>query len=87
MDRERLGTAGWVGLGVYVAAWDKLAPETLTHAYKRYPTALRIGALAITGAHLMGAIPRKYDPFYWAVDHGPFGNDVDKGPTIDDSME
>lgn len=83
-NRERVGTAGWVGLMGYVALWDTVAPETLTHAFKRYDTAVRVGALAVTTAHLMGAIPRRFDPFYMAADLMP--GRADKGSTVDDSI-
>lgn len=83
-NRERVGTAGWVGLLGYVALWDTVAPETLTHAFKRYDTAIRVGTIAVTAAHLMGAIPRRFDPFYIAADLMP--GRQDKGPTVDDSM-
>ena len=69
MERSKAGTAGWVGLGIYVAAWDILAPETLTSAFKRgrehkAASPLVVGALGVTALHLMGVLPEKIDPFY-----------------------
>lgn len=82
-NHERVGTAGWIGLIGYVALWDKIAPETLTHAFKRYDTAVRVGAVAVTAAHLMGVIPRRIDPFYIVADMIGVPGEIDKGPTID----
>jgi len=65
---SRAGTIGWIGLGAGVLAFDVLAPETLTSAYGRYlerPVSriIAVGALAVTAAHLVGALPNQVDPF------------------------
>lgn len=85
MNKEHIGTVGIIGLAAYVAAWDLSAPETITHAFKRYHVAARVGIVAVTGAHLLGLIPREYDPFYWTIDHTPLGDlQIDKGETYVD---
>ena len=69
MEREsHIGTVGWCFIGGFVLAWDVLAPETLSHAVDRaleHPIGryAAIGAVAITGAHLLNIIPEQYDPF------------------------
>lgn len=62
------GTYGWIALAAGVAAFDYLAPETLSHAVDRalerpYGRIAAIGAVAVTAAHLLNLIPREYDPF------------------------
>lgn len=71
---SKVGTLGWLGLALYVGVWDKLAPETLTSAYKRgkeHPIMkpLVIGGLGVTALHLLEAIPRECDPFYGFKDN------------------
>ena len=74
MSAEKFGTTGWVAIAAGVAAFDFLAPETLSSAFRRgresESPAVRIatiGALAITTAHLMGTFDalglERYDPF------------------------
>jgi hypothetical protein len=62
------GRWGWLGIAVGVAAFDALSPETLSHSFQRAPRAVRLGAIAITAAHLLDALPRRVDPFYMAAD-------------------
>ena len=66
MSREN-GQWGWLGLGVYVASWNLLGGETLSHSFARgmeHP----VGRLALVGgityisAHLLDLIPPEYDP-------------------------
>lgn len=65
------GDIGWVCLTAGIIAWDLLAPETLSGAYDRYlehpvKRVLAIGAVAVTGAHLLNLLPKAIDPFYQA---------------------
>lgn len=67
-NESHAGTYGWVALAAGVAAFDYLAPETLSHAVDRalerpYGRIAAIGAIAVTSAHLLNLIPSKYDPF------------------------
>lgn len=62
------GELGWAAIGIFVAGFDILAPETLTAAFKRAPLPVRLGALAITSAHLLDLIPHSVDPFYLLQD-------------------
>lgn len=65
--RLRPSTRGWIGLAVYVAAWDLLAPETLSqgfadawhHPRRRWQL---LAAWAFITAHLFTVLPRQYDP-------------------------
>lgn len=66
---SRIGTSGWLAVGLFVAAFDTLAHETMTNAFKRgresdnhFIRCATIGGLAVTAAHLMDWIPEKYDP-------------------------
>ncbi len=62
----RPATKGWIGLAIYVTAWDILAPETLSrgfyeatrHPVKRWPLTL---AWAFITAHLFRLLPERYD--------------------------
>lgn len=73
MEREHLGTVGWIGLSAYVLAWDILAPETLSGAVDRaleHKTAKYV-AWAVGGvvtAHLFNLIPEEYDLLQQASD-------------------
>lgn len=62
---EHVGTAGWAGLLAIAGAFDVVAPETLSHAFKRasreHPVATG-AAYAYMTAHLFGLIPEKIDP-------------------------
>jgi len=65
---EKSGTIGWGCIGAFVLAWDVFAPETLSGAVDRaleHKTGkyLAIGAVAVTGAHLLNLIPEEIDPF------------------------
>lgn len=90
MNREHSGTVGWAAIAAGVLAWDILADETLTSAFKRGASNERtrpyvVGALGVTALHLMGAIPRDLDPFYIVLDRTPLRSfRVDKGPTVSD---
>lgn len=62
------GTAGWVGLAIYVATWDYLMDDALSSAFKRsvkhplrrWPVFLLWG---LTTMHLFDALPKGVDPF------------------------
>lgn len=76
MERGRSGTLGWAAIGAAVLAWDVLAPETLTSAFRRgaengHTRPLVIGALGVSAAHLMGLIPERADPFCLVLNHIP----------------
>lgn len=66
---SHVGTWGWVGLAVYVAAWDFTMSESLTHSFERGMNH-DIGRLAVLGAtaytvgHLVGLLPKRLDLFY-----------------------
>jgi hypothetical protein len=80
MERTRnethIGTLGLVAIIGSVVLWDVYAEETISHAYGRYLDNPRtrlaaVGLLAITGAHLLRALPHhpiELDPFYWSID-------------------
>jgi len=64
---SKFGTVGWIGLGVYVATFDALAPETLSHAVDRaleHPIGKVAVPLAIgtVAGHLMNVFPESIDP-------------------------
>jgi hypothetical protein len=51
-----------------VFLFDKLAEESLTHAFQRgihnsQSRPFVLGALAVTACHLLDVIPERYDPF------------------------
>lgn len=52
----------WGALVAGVVAYDLTCENgsTLSEAFKKQPTAVRVGEVAILGAHLIG-IPEKYD--------------------------
>lgn len=67
MTKDTVGDLGWGFLVTGVVAWDVLAPETLSSAYDRYmehplKRIIAVGAVAITGAHLLNLLPRQIDP-------------------------
>jgi len=69
-----IGTVGWGLLVGGVIAWDVFANETLSSAYDRYmeqpiKRVIAIGAVAITGAHLLNLTPPKFDPIQRAGDY------------------
>lgn len=63
----RTSTKGWLGLAAYVAAWDLLAPETLSvgfadavhHPRRRWQV---LAAWAFITAHLFCVLPPQVDP-------------------------
>lgn len=64
----RPSTKAWIGLVAGVAAWDIFCPpgETLSEGYDSFMERhklLALGAVAVTGAHLINAIPKNLDPF------------------------
>lgn len=57
-NSEHAGDIAWLGVATFVLAWDLTAPETMSNAMDRYlehPVGkyLAIGAVALTGAHLL----------------------------------
>jgi len=69
----RYGNQAWVGLGIYLAVVELLAPpgETLSEAMdswlERHPgKALCYMAVGVTALHLVNAIPQRYDPIHQA---------------------
>jgi len=72
-SESHAGTVGWGLLVAGVVAWDVLAPQTLSAAYDRYlehpvKRVLAIGAVAITGAHLLNILPPRYDVVHHLAD-------------------
>lgn len=64
----RPSTKAWFGLVAGVVAYDLLCPpgETLSEGYDSFierHKVLALGAVAVTGAHLINAIPKNLDPF------------------------
>lgn len=67
-SESHIGTLGWGIVAGFVVAWDVLAPETLSHAVDRalerpIGKYAAIGAVAVTGAHLLNVLPESIDPF------------------------
>lgn len=63
----------WAGILSSIVAYDLLCEPggTLSESYKKLPLAVRVGAVAIVGAHLIG-IPEQIDPItrlFKAVKH------------------
>lgn len=76
-NETNIGSVGWALLAGGVFLWDKLAEESLTHAFQRgihnsQSRAFCVGALAVTAAHLLDVIPHKVDPFYLFIEPGPY---------------
>lgn len=72
----RYANKAWIGLGIYIAAVELLAPqgETLSEAMDdwllRHPgKALSYMAVALTAAHLVNLLPQRYDPIHQAFSH------------------
>jgi hypothetical protein len=75
-NETHIGTLGWAAIGAFVVAWDVKCEESLTHAFRRGYNNPRIrplllGAVAITLAHLIDAIPHQIDPFYLLLHREP----------------
>jgi hypothetical protein len=72
-NETSVGSVGWALLAGGVFLWDKLAEESLSHAYKRgihnsLSRPFCLGALAVTAAHLLDVIPHEpveFDPYRW----------------------
>lgn len=69
----RSGWPGWAAVLVGIAAFDALAPETMSHAWHRgrqHPVtfAAQATAWAYLTAHLFRLIPEKFDPLEIADD-------------------
>lgn len=69
---HRSGGAGWLIVAGVVVAWDMVAPETMSSAFRR-ATATPRGRVAVAAAwglltaHLFETIPRRHDPLQLAV--------------------
>lgn len=70
----RSSHVGWLGLALYVAAWDYAMSGTegssLTYGFqhvqaRRHRHLIALG-WGITTLHLFGLLPRRADPFIWA---------------------
>ena len=62
------GTTGWAALAVGVVAWDLLADETLTGAFRRahdspVSRVIVMAAWGILTGHLFSVLPVRVDPF------------------------
>lgn len=64
----------WGALALSIVAYEIACPkgETLSEGIDRLMEtgkgkALAIGAVGLTAAHLINAIPEKYDPFHYAL--------------------
>lgn len=65
-EPSKAGTWGWIALVAGVVAFDLLAPETMSNAFRRGLKShelLTLGAWAITSAHLLNILPEEVDPF------------------------
>lgn len=67
------GSEGWIGLGLFILAWDWLADETLTASFHRAlqdpkKRWIPIVGFAMVSAHLwrpVNHIPPRYDPIHY----------------------
>lgn len=69
MERIDEGLIKWCALGACIAVLEYIGEESLTNAYNRCLTHsigryVALGGLAVTGAHLLGVMPREIDPYY-----------------------
>lgn len=67
------GLQKWIFLGASIAVLEYIGEESLTNAYNRCLTHsigryVALGGLAVTGAHLLGVMPREIDPYYFIQD-------------------
>ena len=67
----RYGTKAWIGLAIYLAIVEAIAPEgetlseTVDDWIERHPgKALWHILVGIVGAHLLNFIPERYDPLH-----------------------
>ncbi len=67
------GDKAWLTLGVGIVAWEIFGSELLSQAYDRYvdshPTLARLLPVVLT-AHVINAMPDKYDPVHWGFKVG-----------------
>lgn len=83
----RSSAVGWLGLVVYVAAWDYAVAgssgASLTYGFQHAPHRdLLVLAWGITTLHLFGLLPRNVDPFIWAGHRFGRSTYVTISPTI-----
>jgi hypothetical protein len=71
----RYGNKAWIGLAVYLAIVEILAPpgETLSEAMDEWlqshlGKALSYTAVGVTAAHLVNLLPQQFDPIHRAFD-------------------
>lgn len=59
------GEIAWGSLLGAVSIYDVTCSEgsTLSEAFRRQPKALQVGEIALVGAHLLGILPERADPF------------------------
>lgn len=67
------GLVKWATLGACVGVLEFVGEESLTHAFERaldhkVMKYVALGGLALTGAHLLGVLPREIDPYYMMQD-------------------
>jgi len=67
--QNNVGDYAWLGLAAGIVAWDVFAPETMSHASRRYMEHpifkyLWVGAIGMTALHLTSVLPHYADPFY-----------------------
>ena len=72
---HKSGGVGWLAITAVVVAWDLLAPETLSTAFRRGAAtpagrAAVIGSWAILTAHLFAVIPQRADPVHLIIHAG-----------------
>ena len=72
--RMSSATRAWGALALSIVAYEIACPkgETLSEGVDRLMEtksgkALAIGAVGLTAAHLINAIPQKFDPFHYAL--------------------
>lgn len=67
------GIQKWGALFATIGVLEFVGDESLTGAFERalrHPVAkyIALGGLAVTGAHLLGVMPREIDPYYFVAD-------------------
>ena len=67
-EQKHVGHIGWLIIGAIVVGWDRHIPDTITSAFRRglenpKTRPLVVGATVATIAHLVGRIPKGWDPF------------------------
>ena len=73
MERLDEGVFKWAALAATIAVLEFVGEESLTNSFDRamkHPKMryVALGALGITGAHLLGVLPKEIDPYYYIAD-------------------